>query len=287
MGKLLKLNEQQMCWALGIAATQSAGLREMFGSMCKSFHPGRAAQNGLMAALLASKGFTSSEQAIEAKRGWANVLSTRFDPAVIVEGLGKHYELAFNMYKPYACGLVVHAAIDGCIQLSKEHDLKGDEIERVELTVNPIVLELTAKREPTTGLEGKFSVFHAAAVAIVKRLAGEAQFSDQTVCSPEIIALRKRVEAVADPTIRKLEARVRITLGNGKVLDKHVEHALGSFERPLSDNDLEAKFRGLVEGVLPAAQAKRLIGLCWKIAALDDAGAVAREAAQTETANRR
>jgi 2-methylcitrate dehydratase PrpD len=280
MGKLLKLNEQQMCWALGIAATQSAGLREMFGSMCKSFHPGRAAQNGLMAGLLASKGFTSSEQAIEAKRGWANVLSTKFDPAVITEGLGKRYELAFNMYKPYACGLVVHAAIDGCIQLSKEHDLKGDEIERIELMVNPIVLELTAKREPTTGLEGKFSVFHAAAVAIIKRMAGEAQFSDQTVRSSEVTALRRRVEAVADPAIRKLEARVRITLRNGTVLDKHVEHALGSFERPLSDSDLEGKFRGLVEGVLPDAQAKRLIELCWKICALDDAAELPRNAAK-------
>lgn len=278
--KLLKLDEQQTCWALGIAATQSSGLREMFGSMCKSFHPGRAAQNGLTAALLASKGFTSSEQAIEAPRGWAHVLSTRFDPAVITKGLGERYELGYNMYKPYACGLVVHAAIDACIQLSNEHGLKGNEIERVDLTVNPIVLELTAKREPATGLEGKFSVFHAAAVAIIQRLAGEAQFSDATVRSPDVIALRKRVEAIADPAIRKLEARVRIQLSSGKVLEKHVEHALGSFERPLSDADLETKFRGLVAGVLPDAQASRLIDLCWNVGELDDAGAVAREAAQ-------
>ena len=281
IGKLLKLNEQQMCWALGIAATQSAGLREMFGSMCKSFHPGRAAQNGLTAALLASKGFTSSEQPIEAKRGWANVLSTKFDPTVVTEGLGERYELAYNMYKPYACGLVVHAAIDGCIQLSTEHDLKGDEIEGVELTVNPIVLELTAKREPGTGLEGKFSVFHAAAVAIVKRMAGEAQFSDGMVRSPELVALRRRVEAVGDASIHKLEARIRIRLRNGAVLEKHVKRALGSFERPLSDQDLEAKFRGLVDGVLPDSQAARLIELCWKIADLDDACEIPRNAAKT------
>jgi 2-methylcitrate dehydratase PrpD len=281
IGKLLALNEQQMCWALGIAATQSAGLREMFGSMCKSFHPGRAAQNGLTAALLASKGFTSSERAIEAPRGWANVLSTKFDPAVITEGLGETYELAYNMYKPYACGLVVHAAIDGCIQLSKQHDLRGDEVERVDLTVNPIVLELTAKREPQTGLEGKFSVFHAAAIAIIKRLAGEAQFSDEIVRSPEVVALRKRIEAAGDPAIHKLEARVRIQLRNGKVLEKHVERALGSYERPLSDSDLEEKFRGLVEGVLPNAQAQRLIELCWKVTELKDAGIVAREAAKS------
>ena len=75
-GKLLGLSEQQMVWALGLAATQPVGLREMFGTMTKSFHPGRAAQNGLTAALLASRNFTSSDQAIEAKSGWANVLST-------------------------------------------------------------------------------------------------------------------------------------------------------------------------------------------------------------------
>lgn len=147
-GKLLGLNEQQMAWALGIAATQSAGLRDMFGSMCKSLHPGRAAQNGLGAALLAAADFTSSEQAIEAPRGFAHVTSTRFDPAVITEGLGQRYEILSNMYKPYACGLVVHAAIDGCIELVREHGIRPDQIEHVELTVSPLVPELTGKRTP-------------------------------------------------------------------------------------------------------------------------------------------
>jgi 2-methylcitrate dehydratase PrpD len=147
--------------------------------------------------------------------------------------------------------------------------------------VNPIVMELTAKREPTTGLEGKFSVFHAAAVAIIERAAGEAQFSDACVRTPEVIALRKRVDAVADPAIGKMEARVRVELRSGAVLTKHVEHALGSLERPLSDADLEAKFRSLVDGVLPEAQAQRLIELCWKVGELEDAGAISRAAALT------
>jgi 2-methylcitrate dehydratase PrpD len=200
---------------------------------------------------------------------------------VITEGLGERYELAYNMYKPFACGLVVHAAIDGCIQLSKEHDLEGDEIERVDLTVNPIVLELTAKREPATGLEGKFSVFHAAAVAIIKRMAGEAQFSDATVRSQDVISLRRRVEAIGDPSIHKLEARVRVTLRDGNILDKHVERALGSFERPLSDADLETKFRGLVDGVLPDAQANKVIELCWAVGNLEDASVIPLAAAKT------
>ena len=275
-GRLLGLDEKRMCHALGIAATQSAGLREMFGSMCKPLHPGNAARNGLAAALLAARGFTSSEQSIEAPRGFGHVLSTKFDPAVITEGLGAHWELANNMYKPFACGLVVHAVIDGCIDLARTHDLKPDAIASVALRVNPLVLELTGKREPRSGLEGKFSVFHAAAAALVHRAAGEAQFSDACVLAPEVGALRGRVSATVDSTVRKTEAHVALRLADGRVLEKHVEHALGTLERPMSDADLEAKFRGLVDGILPRAQADRLITRFWAADTLKDASELAR-----------
>jgi 2-methylcitrate dehydratase PrpD len=277
-GKLLGLNEQQMTWALGIAATQSAGLREMFGSMCKSLHPGRAAQNGLTAALLAARNFTSSERAIEAPRGFAHVLSTKFDPAVITDGLGSRFELLSNMYKPYACGLVVHAAIDGCIQLRNKHAIKPAAIERIDLRVCPIVLELTAKTKPQSGLEGKFSVYHAAAAAMIFGAAGEAQFSDTCVLDPQVTALRERVTAVPDDKLHKLEVHVSIQLKDGGTLTRHVEHALGSLQRPMSDADLEAKFRGLTEGILDGAQNDELMRLCWSVAALPDAGAIVRAA---------
>jgi len=276
VGRLLGLDERQMRWALGIAATQAAGLREMFGTMCKSLHPGRAAQNGLMAALLAAKNFTSSEQAIEAPRGFARVTSTRFDPTLITEGLGQRYELLSNMYKPYACGLVVHAAIDGCIELTNEHGLMPDDIERVDLTVSPLVLELTGKRSPCSGLEGKFSVYHAAAVGIIHGAAGEAQFSDAVVRDPRVIALRERVFAAQDSAIGRTEARVSIRLRNGKRLERHVVHAPGTLERPMSDADLEAKFRGLVTGVLPETRVAELIAACWSLESLEDAGEIAR-----------
>jgi len=275
-GRLLGLNERQMCWALGTAATQAAGLREMFGTMCKSLHPGRAAQNGLMSALLAANDFTSSEQAVEAPRGFGHVTSTRFDPKVITEDLGKRYEILLNMYKPYACGLVVHAAIDGCIELAREHRLAPEQIARVDLTVSPLVHELTAKRRPQSGLEGKFSVFHAAAVGIIHGAAGEAQFSDEAVRDPQVVALRDRVFATEDSSIGRTEAKVSITLRDGRRLDRHVAHALGTLERPMSDADLEAKFRGLVEGVLPEAQIRKLIDACWGLESLKDAGDIAR-----------
>ncbi len=282
-GRLLGLDERQMCWALGTAATQAAGLREMFGTMCKSLHPGRAAQNGLISALLAAKNFTSSEQAIEAPRGFGHVTSTRFDPSVITEGLGQRYEILSNMYKPYACGLVVHAAIDGCIELTREHRLAPDEIERVNLTVSPLVLELTGKRSPRSGLEGKFSVYHAAAVGIIHGAAGEAQFSDEVVRDSRVIALRDRVFASEDGAIGRTEARVSMRLRDGRRLDRHVAHARGTLERPMSDADLEAKFRGLVTGILPEQQMAELIAACWSLESLEDAGDIARLASCRES----
>jgi 2-methylcitrate dehydratase PrpD len=278
-GKLLGLDEQKMTWALGIAATQSSGLQEMFGSMCKSLHPGRAAQGGLTAALLAANGFTSSERAIEAPRGFARVLSTKFDPRTITEGLGSRFELLSNMYKPYACGLVVHAAIDGCIELSRENGLTPEAIEAIELTVSPLVTRLTGNPDPQTGLEGKFSVYHAVCAAIVHGAAGEAQFSDACVRDPRVVALRKRVSLREDPAIGRTEARVTIRARDGRTLARHVEHALGTLARPMSDADLETKFRALAQDLLPAAQVEEIIRLCWRVAALDDAGAVARAAA--------
>src|SRR5437762_3466107 len=151
-GKLLGLSEQQMVWALGLAATQPVGLREMFGTMTKSFHPGRAAQNGLTAALLASKNFTSSNQGIEAARGWANVLSTARRFSEITDNLGKTYEISLNSYKPFPCGVVIHPAIDGSLQLRKEYSLQAEQVDRVDLKVHPLVLELTGKRSPQSGL---------------------------------------------------------------------------------------------------------------------------------------
>lgn len=275
-GKILGLNEQQMAWALGIAATQSAGLREMFGSMCKCLHPGSAAQNGLKAAFLALNNFTSSEQAIEAKRGWGHVLSKKFDANAITTDLGATYELSKNMYKPFACGLVVHGTIDGCIQLRNEYNLSAEMIERIDLKVGAIVMELTGKTEPTTGLEGKFSVFHVAAVSIIQGAAGEAQFSDACVRDPEIVKLRRKVHADIDTQLEWAQARITITLKDGQILDRLILHPLGSLERPMSDQDLEAKFVDLTAGILSPEKCKEAIRLCWSIESLSDTGEIPR-----------
>ena len=277
-GKALGLTEQQMVWALGLAATQPVGLREMFGSMTKSFHPGRAAQNGLTAALLAARNFTSTEVGLEGKSGWANVLSTTRNYAEITDHLGASYEIALNTYKPFACGIVIHPAIDACIQLRNQHQLEAAQIERIDLSVHPLVLELTGKKMPQTGLESKFSVYFAAALAIVRGSAGMRDFSDENARDPVIVALRDRVTATIDPAVKEEQVRARITLEDGRVLNHVVEHVVGSLERPMSDAQLEAKFLDLAKGVLPDAQARALMALCWKVEGLPGAAALAAAA---------
>jgi 2-methylcitrate dehydratase PrpD len=261
-GKILGLNAQQMTWALGIAATQSSGLREMFGTMCKPFHPGRAAQNGLLAAHLAAQNFTSSDRGIEAPRGFAHVLSTKFDPAEITEKLGETWEISLNTYKPFACGIVIHPALDGCIQLRNAHGLKAEDIASIKLKVHPLVLELTGKTEPRTGLEGKFSVYHSCAAAIVYGRCGEHEYADEVVTDPKIVTLRRKVRAEAEKGIHEDQVKVAITTTDGKVHELFVEHAIGSLDRPLSDEELDNKVRDLCEPVLGAPGTDRFIALC-------------------------
>ena len=276
VGRLLKLTEQQMVWALGIAATQASGLREMFGTMCKPFHPGNAARNGLLAALLAQRDFTSSDHGIEAKRGFAHVLSTRFDPAQITKGLGDTWEVALNTYKPFACGIVIHPIIDACIQLRNELGLKAEDIESIKAKVHPLVLELTGKKTPQVGLEGKFSVYHSAAVAVIYGAGGEAEYSDEVVADPKVIALRDRVEAVVDTHMHEDQTHVTVRTKSGKTHEKRIEHAIGSLDQPMSDAALETKFRAFAKGILSDAECDRLVGLAWKIGELADAGELAR-----------
>jgi 2-methylcitrate dehydratase PrpD len=278
VGKLLNLTEQQMVWALGLAASQPVGLRESFGSMNKSFNPGRAASNGLFAAFLAAKDFTSSDSMIEAKRGWAHTISTKQDFSEITDGLGSRYESTLNTYKPFACGIVIHPALDAAIQLRNENSLSADQISRVDLKVHPLVIELTGKKTPKTGLEGKFSIYHSVAVAIIQGAAGERQYSDSAVLDPTVISLRDKVTATIDPAIRPEQVDMTITLKDGRTLHKFIEHAIGSLEVPMTDQQLEAKFLDLAKGILSDDQARKLIATCWNVEQLESAADIAKAA---------
>jgi len=268
--RLLALDAERVTMALGIAASQPIGVREQFGSMTKPFHPGGAARAGLNSALMAKHGFTASTRAIEAPRGLAQTYSTKCAWNEITDELGERFEIAFNTYKPFACGIVIHPSIDGCVQLRNAHGLIAQEVTRIDLRVHPLVLELTGKTSPRTGLESKFSVYHACAAGIVFGQAGEAEFSDAVVARPEIVALRGRIHAVADERIDEASADVTVTTSGGRTHHAFVEHAIGSLKRPMSDDDLARKFHGLVDPILGAARADALIDHTRRIASAAD-----------------
>jgi 2-methylcitrate dehydratase PrpD len=268
--RLLSLDVDRTTMALGIAASQPVGVREQFGSMTKPFHPGGAARVGLTAALLAKHGFTASARAIEAPRGIAQTYSTKCAWNEITDELGSRFEIAFNTYKPFACGIVIHPSIDGCVQARNAHSLRAADIARIDVRVHPLVLELTGKKAPRTGLEAKFSVYHACAAAIIFGQAGEGEFADDIVGRPDVVALRDRVNATPDRRIGEASADVTVTRHDGRAHHLVVEHALGSLERPMTDDDLAAKFHRLVDPILGTAQAGDLIGQSMRIAAAAD-----------------
>jgi 2-methylcitrate dehydratase PrpD len=271
--RLLGLNTQQTAMALGLAASQPVGMREQFGTMTKPFHPGGAARAGLMSALMASHGFTASPKALEAPRGMMQTVSTKNDWSEISNELGQRFEISFNSYKPFACGIVIHPSIDACAQL-RAQGVTPEQIERIELKVHSLVLELTGKKEPADGLQAKFSVYHGCAAGLTFGRAAEEEFSDEVVNRADMVALRRKVVATVDDSIDEASADVTAVLLDGRRVHVFVEHAIGSLQNPMTDANLEAKFHGLSDGVLGVAKTADLIKACWAIGQAGDVRAL-------------
>jgi 2-methylcitrate dehydratase PrpD len=222
-----------------------------------------------MAALMARHGFTASARALEAPRGLMQTFSTKCDWREITHELGERFEISFNTYKPFACGIVIHPSIDACIQL-RQRGVLPEQIERIELKVHSLVLELTGKKEPADGLQGKFSVYHGCALGLIEGKAGEAEFSDAVVTRPDMVAMRRRVVATVDAAIDEAGADVTAILRDGRREQVVVQHAIGSLERPMSDDDLRAKFGDLVAPVLGAARVPVLAQAAYALGAAND-----------------
>ncbi len=257
-GWLLGLSPDQMAQALGLAASQGAGLREMFGSMNKCLHVGKAAQNGLLAALLAARDFTSSLQSLEAPRGFCRVLSDSPHPEALTSGWGSRWEILSAGFKPYPCGVVIHPAIEAILALHDEQGVRPEAVAHIKARCHPMVLELTGKAAPTTGLEGKFSIYHCLAAALTDGMVGPLTFADARVHDSALAALRQLIQVETDPGLAPDQAQVTVKLAAGPELAVFIEHAAGSPEHPLTDGQLAAKFAGLVAGRLGDSTAQEI-----------------------------
>ncbi len=270
VARLLGLPAPAVVHALGTAGTQAAGLKQVYGSMGKAFHPGKAAMDGLLAAALAAEGFTSTDAIVEGKLGFWNVLSTGAEPAHALGGLGERWELLNDGFKAYACGSLMHPTIDAVISLRREHGLGPDDVEGIDARVHSYLSWVMAKDAPKTGLDGKFSSFHCAAVAMVDGAAGLAQFTDERVTAPDVVAMRDRVRFEFDDRLPKDAARVTIRTRDGRAVSHTTDHNKGTPGNPLSDDELSAKFVDLAAPALGEDRSRQILGELWRFDELPD-----------------
>ena len=277
--KLLGLTGDKLRSGFGIAASFAAGIRCNFGTMTKPLHVGRAAENGVTAALLAARGFTADPDALDGPWGFYAVHGGGVSAEKVSQGFGKVWTIVEPgvSIKPYPCGVLTHPTIDLMLQLVTEHDIEPDRIEAVKVyagsnILNPIRYPIAANH-----LQAKFSLPAALAMIALARRAGKREFSDEFVGSAPMQAMQQRITTELDPEIEKMgfdkmRSRIAVRLKDGRAVEGWAdERYRGGPENPLSDADLEAKVRSCCEGVLEEQPQSGLIDSGWSVTQLKDA----------------
>jgi 2-methylcitrate dehydratase PrpD len=267
--KLLGLDAKKVVHAAAIAATQSAGMQQNRGTMCKSFHAGKAASSGVLAALLAERGFDGSLEIIEGRQGYCRIYSDVAAPDALVTELGTRWAIERNGHKPYACGVVQHPAIDAVLAIRSQANIETTLVQTIDLRVHPLVLFVTGLEDPASGLQSKFSIYHSAAVALIDGAAGISQYSEDRARDPAVIALRRKVKVAIDESLRSDQAEAVIAAG-GMRYRVYVEHASGTADNPMSDAALEGKFIDNASPVIGHDRARRVRDLVRELDSMTD-----------------
>ncbi|MBI5115587.1 MmgE/PrpD family protein [Candidatus Poribacteria bacterium] len=255
--KLLGLDAARMSFGLGVAGTQAAGLKQVFGTMSKPFHAGKAAMDGLLAALLAEKGFTCSEDIIAGEGGFCKVLSPDANPELIMQDFGKTYAIGNVMFKRHASCFETHPTIDAALDIRSK--VRADDIAEVRVSAVPVALEIAGKTEPSTGLEGKFSLAYCAALALVDGETGEDRFSDENVLSDQLVAMRKKITVTPDEQLGLTQAEITVRMRDGRQLKSSADTLESGSNKEKRKADLVRKFRSFAERLLPPGRADAII----------------------------
>ena len=285
-GSLLGLDPEAMTRALAIAATMSSGIKANFGTDCKPWHGGHAARCGLEAAQLAAVGFTANPYVLEHGDGFGSThgAGTKPDWELTVAGLGAPHEVVtpgIGVKRFPACAST-HQALDAVLDLIVEHDIEAHDVARVECAVSYMAPHQLIYDRAHTGLQGKFSMPYCVAAALLDRTVGLAQFTDERVRRDDVQALMPKVRMYVHPeqTTRESYANkfteVTLTLTDGRTLVRRVSQAKGQPRNPLTDAELEVKFRDAAGLVLPAGQVARLLGAVQRLEDVTDVSTVAR-----------
>ncbi len=263
--KLLKLPPPKIAHALGIASSMSSGIRVNFGSMSKPLHAGRAAENGVTAVELASRGFTAGDDPLDGEWGFFQVLGGGADLTRIVSTLGKPYSIVDPgvSIKPYPCGSLGHPTMDAMLTLVTKHDVKPEQITAVRVRAGSNILNPLRYKTAKTELEAKFCLPFMMASIALRRRAGIREFTDEFVASASVQTMMTRVQTVFDAAIEargfdKMRSVVEVDLADGrKLVEPSDERYRGSPDKPFTRAELIEKFTDCASVVLSAEKIRR------------------------------
>jgi 2-methylcitrate dehydratase PrpD len=261
--KLLGLDAERTAHALGIAASQAAGVVENLAAGAKNVGVGAAARNGFLAARFAAHGYRAAPRALVGALGWARASGDEPNLGAMVDDLGERWELARNTYKPYPCGIVMHSIVDACLAL-RGRGLRSDDVESVVVQGDALLLA-RGDRAVANERDARVSIHHAAAAPLLWGAAGVREFAPERVMDPDAVALRARVRAELDPSLPPGAARVRLVTGSGRTHEETVMEARGSLGSPLPDAELERKLRDLAASGSPAYDPAPIIDSIWRL----------------------
>jgi len=272
--RALRLNGQQTVNALGIAAAQASGIREIYGSDTKALQPAKAALNGVLGALLAEGDFSSRDTALEGERGLLRAISPTPDFEQLTLGLNEHWHILENGHKLYPSASLTHPVIDAAIAIARRDGFDSSEIASIEARLLPFAAAVTATVHPGAGADARFSVRHCVAVALARGSLGLADFNEAAVGDPEVRRLRELVQVVADPSVGKRAAVLRVRLLDGRELLEVVEQNRGTPGNRLTDAELDAKFDSVALDTIGPVAAAKVLNHCWDFDFVEDAAAV-------------
>ena len=252
--KLLRLEHPKILNAFGLAASQSGGLRENFGTMTKPFQAGHAAEVGVASVELVALGWSAAEQILEADRGFFHAFGGSYDPASIMNRLGKPWTFASPgiSLKPYPSGSLSHPAMTEMMRLIEVNNIMPGQVEKVDVGANHQMTTTLLHHQPKTGLEAKFSMEFCLAILLLERKAGLGEFSDKVVQRPDVREMIGKINFYVDPEAEsagfdKMTSILKIHLKDGKVITGRADFAKGSPSNPMTFEEAAVKFRGCAE----------------------------------------
>jgi 2-methylcitrate dehydratase PrpD len=273
LSKLRGYDAERTARTLSIAASQAAGLRENFGTMTKPFHAGRASEAGVLAADLAALGWTATDEILEAPRGFFRAAGGGFDPAAIVGKLGQPwtFQMPGISIKPHPSGSLTHPGMTEMLRLIKEHDIKPENVERVDVGTNRNMPNALIHHQPKNSLQAKFSMEFCMAALLLYRKAGLLEFTDEVVNRPAVKSMIARVKFGVHPAAEKagynkMTTILDIHLKDGRTISGRTDFAKGSPANPMTFEEVAAKFTDCAAfAKWPAAKAQSIVEMVRKL----------------------